>query len=198
MSKRLYRLLWDTAYCTGITPWDYGEPPKELSILIEKGYIKPCRAVDIGCGTGNTVIYLSKMGFETIGIDISGEAIKRAFNKALKEGVKCKFIIGDITDPHLIDKYNLGKFDLAIDVGCLHTIITYNGRIQYVNNLNRLLRNGGKVLLWSFTRGFPGPPGLDPKDVENLIWDKYIIRLSMRFWWRIRWARLYILERIRS
>ena len=196
--NRLYKLFWETAYCIGLTPWDTGEPPKQLQILVERGYITPCRVVDIGCGTGTSSIYLSKHGFEAVGIDISGEAIKKAMLKAWKEDAKCRFIIGDITDYKEVVSHNLGRFDLALDIGCLHSIIPSKRRHLYRRTLDILLKRGGTLLLWSFTRGFPGPPGLSPEDVTNLFRDGYVIELSIRFWWQIRWARFYIIKRIRA
>ncbi|MCL7383583.1 MAG: hypothetical protein LZ167_05905 [Thaumarchaeota archaeon] len=51
--------VWDLAYLTGLTPWESDTPPSELTELIEKNIIKPCRVIDIGCGTGTTVVYLA-------------------------------------------------------------------------------------------------------------------------------------------
>jgi 2-polyprenyl-3-methyl-5-hydroxy-6-metoxy-1,4-benzoquinol methylase len=69
---------WDLAYISGFTPWDTASPPAELEDLLERGLLKPCRALDIGCGTGGLVVYLAKRGFEVTGIDISIIAVKRA------------------------------------------------------------------------------------------------------------------------
>ena len=194
--SRINQIFWDTVYCVGITPWDTGVPPPELKVLVEKGFIKPCRALDIGCGTGTSTIYLSKNGFDVMGIDISKEAIKKAVSKASMTRAKCRFYIGDITDSNLIEKMDGGRFDVILDVGCLHTIISHKDRMRYRFNIDKLLREGGYLLLWSFTRGFPGPPGLKKEDVENLFRGGYQIVYSHRFWWQIRWGRFYILKKI--
>jgi 2-polyprenyl-3-methyl-5-hydroxy-6-metoxy-1,4-benzoquinol methylase len=79
---------WDLAYISGFTPWDTASPPAELEDLLERGLLKPCRALDIGCGTGGLVVYLAKRGFEVTGIDISIIAVKRARARAVREGLK--------------------------------------------------------------------------------------------------------------
>ena len=194
VETKLCRLFWDTAYCTGLTPWDTGEPPSHLRILVEKGYIKPCRAIDLGCGTGTSTIYLSKMGFEVYGVDISREAIKKAVKKARDEGVKCSFIVGDITSPNFVD--GIRRFKLAIDVGCLHSLLTWEARNGYRRTLDKLLDRGGILLLWAFDRGFPGPPGLRVGDVSRILGDGYKIIAVRRFWWQVRWGNFYIIKKI--
>ena len=75
---------------------------------------------------------------------------------------------------------------MALDIGCLHSIIPSKRRHLYRKTLDILLKRGGTLLLWSFTRGFPGPPGLSLDDVTNLFRDNYVIDLSIKFWWQIR------------
>jgi 2-polyprenyl-3-methyl-5-hydroxy-6-metoxy-1,4-benzoquinol methylase len=62
--------FWDLAYILG-APWDTGQPPGELTELIEEGRLEPCRVLDIGGGTGTSVVYLAIRGFEASGLDIS-------------------------------------------------------------------------------------------------------------------------------
>jgi len=59
-------------------PWNFESPPKELVKLVDSGKVKPCKTIDLGCGTGNYAIYLASRGFDVIGIDISPTAIKIA------------------------------------------------------------------------------------------------------------------------
>lgn len=59
-------------------PWNQDAMPAVLDRLILSGSLKPCRALDIGCGTGNHAIRLSILGFDMTGIDISSSAISMA------------------------------------------------------------------------------------------------------------------------
>ncbi len=55
------------------------------------------QVLDVGCGTGNQVIWLAKHGIDVIGLDFSPHTVKIARNRIQKEnlGRKVSFIIGD-------------------------------------------------------------------------------------------------------
>ncbi len=169
--------FWDYVYEAGFTPWDTGEPPGELVRLVEEGYLKPCRSIDIGCGTGSTVIYLASRGFEAYGLDISSVAIKKAMEKARVMDVSCKFIVADFTDTASIVNMGIRGFKLATDIGCFHSIGEGPERFSYKESLNHVLDVGGHFLLWCFEKGDYGwgPPGVDEGEVEALFRDRYEI-----------------------
>ncbi len=37
-------------------PWILEIPPDALTQLVESGKVKPCKSIDLGCGTGNYAI----------------------------------------------------------------------------------------------------------------------------------------------
>ena len=43
---------WNQHYVDGQLPWDSGVPSKELIRVLGEAAIKPCRAAELGCGTG--------------------------------------------------------------------------------------------------------------------------------------------------
>jgi SAM-dependent methyltransferase len=135
--------VWDLAYLTGLTPWESDTPPSELTELIKKNIIKPCRVIDIGCGTGTTVVYLAEKGFEADGLDISSVAISRARKKASSRMVKCTFYNIDFRETSIVRR--IGEFELAIDVGCFHSLHPGIDRIKYLNSLNTILKKGWKI-----------------------------------------------------
>ncbi|NIP43326.1 MAG: methyltransferase domain-containing protein, partial [candidate division Zixibacteria bacterium] len=59
-------------------PWNRTHPPDMLVEMVEGGAVRPCRALDIGCGTGNYSLYLAGRGFEVTGVDLSAGAIDLA------------------------------------------------------------------------------------------------------------------------
>jgi 2-polyprenyl-3-methyl-5-hydroxy-6-metoxy-1,4-benzoquinol methylase len=65
-------------YESGFTPWDIGKPDFNLIETVTIKAIEPCKALDIGCGTGDNSIWLSQHGFQVTGVDISEMAIQKA------------------------------------------------------------------------------------------------------------------------
>jgi len=165
--------FWDIAYLTGLAPWDSDEPTEELVKMVEKGVVKPCKVLDIGCGTGTNIVFLASKGFEAHGLDISKIALLKASRKAAAKGVKCFFHHLDFRDADKVSE--LGTFDLAIDVGCYHSLPHGADRIKYINSLNRVLKKGGEYLLWCFVKGSWGPPGVDESEIEKNFRENYNI-----------------------
>jgi len=66
-------------------PWNFETAPNALVELVDSGKVKPCKTVDLGCGTGNYAIYLANRCFNVTGIDISPTAIKIAIENAKKK-----------------------------------------------------------------------------------------------------------------
>jgi SAM-dependent methyltransferase len=133
-------------------PWNIETPPHALIELVESGKVKPCKAIDLGCGAGNYAIYLASKGFDVTGIDVSPTAIRLAKENAGKKGVKCKFIVADVLgDLHEIND----TFDFAYDWEVMHHIFPEE-RKRYVENVHRLLNPGGKYLSVCFNEKDPG------------------------------------------
>ena len=136
-------------------PWNIQKPPDVLVELINIQKVKPCRTIDLGCGTGNYAIYLSNLGFDVTGIDSSPTAINIAIENAKKKGVKANFLVADL----LSDLTEVTKrFDFAYDWELLHHIFP-DKREKYVENVYRILNRGGHYLSVCFSekdQGFGG------------------------------------------
>jgi hypothetical protein len=50
---------WDERYRHGDTPWESGQPSSEQRVLAEVA-IRPCRALELGCGTGASAVWLAQ------------------------------------------------------------------------------------------------------------------------------------------
>jgi len=132
-------------------PWNIETPPDTLVELVESGKVKPCKAIDLGCGAGNYATYLANMGFDVTGVDISPSAIKTAKENAEKKGVKCKFLVADVLGD--LDEVK-GTFDFAYDWQLLHHIFPEK-RKKYVENVYRILNPRGKYLSVCFSEKDP-------------------------------------------
>jgi len=136
------RLEFELMYLLGRTPWDSGSSPPELLAYLE-GH-PPGRAVDLGCGTGTNAITLAQRGWQVLGIDIAALALARARRKATHAGVQVELRRGDVT---LLDLG--GPLDLALDLGCFHTL-NRSKWPAYARNLSGALKPGGTLLLYTF------------------------------------------------
>jgi len=128
-------------------PWNYETPPDSLVDLVNRGVIKPCKAVDFGCGIGSYAIYFATEGFDVTGIDISPSAISLAKKRAIEKGMKCNFIVADITGK--LEEFE-DKFDFAYDWELLHHIFPEK-RKQYVENVYKFLKLKAKYLSVCFS-----------------------------------------------
>jgi cyclopropane fatty-acyl-phospholipid synthase-like methyltransferase len=128
-------------------PWNMEDPPEALVDLVEKGRIKPCMCIDLGCGTGNYSIYLARNGFDVTGIDISPSAIGIAKENAREKGIRCQFIVSDVL---YAGEQIQSTFDFAFDWEVLHHVFPQK-RKRYVENVFRLLNPEGTYLSVCFS-----------------------------------------------
>lgn len=128
-------------------PWNREAPPDVLRDLVESEKIRPCRAVELGCGAGNYVMYLASRGFDATGIDVSETAIEIAEKRASAKGLNCTFLAADV----LGDMGECEKaFDFVYDWQLLHHIFPPE-REKYINNVHRLLKPDGWYLSVCFS-----------------------------------------------
>jgi cyclopropane fatty-acyl-phospholipid synthase-like methyltransferase len=120
-------------------PWNLPEPPASLIKAVETGKIKPCKAVDLGCGAGNYAVWFARQGFEITGMDISEHAIRLADRLAKEKEVSCRFIVADLLGD--ISEY-YECFDFAYDWELLHHI-SPEDRPTYIHNVHNLLHPNG-------------------------------------------------------
>ncbi len=138
-------------------PWDSGISPPELLEFIQTH--PPGRAIDLGCGTGTNVITLAKAGWQVTGVDFALPAIRLAKAKLKREHLTADLRVGDVTRLNGIH----GPFDLALDIGCFHSLPAA-GKQNYLTQLERILAPGGYWLMYGFFR--PSPPQPAPGLVE--------------------------------
>ncbi len=159
--QNLFRRLIFQYWYFAQPPWDTGISPPELIEFIQNN--KPGRAIDIGCGTGTNVITLAKAGWQVTGVDFAPRAIKMAKQKVKQNGVQAELSINDATRLEGIN----GVFDLALDIGCFHSI-PKDGQIKYLAQLDQILAPNGFWLMYGFFNTDPlhTGPGLAEADIS--------------------------------
>ncbi|HJS20548.1 MAG TPA: methyltransferase domain-containing protein [Anaerolineales bacterium] len=144
MQKLLRRLSFHYWYFRQ-PPWDTGISPPELFEFIQS---QPAgRAIDLGCGTGTNLITLARAGWNVSGVDFAPRAIHLARRKLKSAGVQAELSVKDATKLRGIR----GPFDLALDIGCFHSL-AQNDQAKYLEQLNRILAPGGQWLMYGFCR----------------------------------------------
>jgi SAM-dependent methyltransferase len=137
----------------GIKIWGEGRDVKVKScrgeindflknVLSQPWAPKDGRVIELGCGTGPILRRVCKRGFSGVGIDVSKTAIAMA--KEQSKGLDIKFRQGDVCN---LNTKSLGKFDLVIDGLCLHCITDAKDRKAYLNNVFKILKDGGLYVL---------------------------------------------------
>jgi SAM-dependent methyltransferase len=157
-------------YRRGLTPWDSGVPPPELIEVIEgKRRLPTGRALDVGCGTGTTTVYLASHGWQVTGVDFVPRAIRAARTKAAAAQLSVAFLVGDVTRLH---EYPIEPgFDLLFDQGCFHSL-PEAAQPACAREVTRMARSGATYLLYAFGRQSEEPrrrffpKGVTPDEVR--------------------------------
>jgi SAM-dependent methyltransferase len=157
---------WDDRYRDGNLPWDTGRPSSELERVLSRDAIQPCRALDIGCGTGSNCVWLAQQGFDVTGIDVSPRAVELAAERAQAAGVKVHFVVADVL--HLPDFEK--PFAFFFDRGCYHAV-RRSAPEQYAPAVARQLASGGRGLILAGNAREPHDPG-PPVVTEDQIRDE--------------------------
>lgn len=155
---------WDDRYRTGDTPWDTGQPSSELRRVVAEEKIAPCRAIDLGCGTGVNAVWLAQQGFAVTAVDLSPLALQRAEDRAARAGVCVRFLAADLLAPPDLG----GPFDFLFDRGCYH-VVRRTDVERYLVTLERVTRPGtlGLVLTGNAREAHdPGPPVVREEEIR--------------------------------
>ena len=107
--------------------------------IIHRLCLKPCRAIDLGCDTGENAIYLAQKGFDVTGVDYAEAAIEKARVRAKGSGVQLNFVVDDLTDLRHVS----GTFDFLLDYGVLDDLRLYQ-REPYLHNMLPLTHLGSR------------------------------------------------------
>ncbi|HEY3334200.1 MAG TPA: methyltransferase domain-containing protein [Candidatus Limnocylindrales bacterium] len=189
------RRAYDLMYRFG-APWEGADRP-EIKALVADGRCAPetlrrpgeaaARAIDLGCGSGATTLWLAEAGFTVTGVDFSPVALRKARAAAASHGIgdeRVSFVHGDLTAGH-VDGV-VGPFDLLVDYGTLDDL-PEDGRAAMASYVTSLARPGSRLFLFAFSGApadlprlsFGGPsrafPGLLPGEVERRFGEAFTI-----------------------
>ncbi len=118
----------------------------------EFNFDKSLKILDVGCGTGRHAIELVKRGYNVTGIDLSESQIKRAKEKAEKEGLKIDFILADARNLTFEN-----EFDAAIMLceGGFPLMETDEMNYEILKSVSRSLKRSSKFIFTTLNGLFP-------------------------------------------
>jgi len=160
--------FWDKRYQTGDLPWDTGIVDFHLKRFIREYKIKPCKVLELGCGTGTNALWLGKQGFKVTAIDFSPRAIELAAKKIGRTKAHIRLIEGDALKTNIS-----GRFGFAFDRGVFHSLHTARGRKKLTRSVRVHLRKGGLWLSLIGSADGPklkvGPPRLTAQEIISAV-----------------------------
>lgn len=132
-------------------------PPEELVRFIMRKYKglsrserKEIKVLELGCGQGANMLFLSREGFDVYGIDGSRSAIDKCKKRFDEEGLEGNFMVGDFSRMNL----NL-EFDVIIDIVSLYCCARKDIE-RTINNVRKMLKEGANFLQITFQTGSYG------------------------------------------
>jgi ubiquinone/menaquinone biosynthesis C-methylase UbiE len=113
----------------------------------------PCAVLDIGGGPGRYAIELARRGYRVTLLDVSGESLKLARQKASEAHVS----LVDTVHANALDLAVLGSasFDAVLLMGPLYHLLSHEERVQAIQEAMRVLKPGGKLFASFITRFAP-------------------------------------------
>jgi len=134
-------------------PWDIGRPQPAIIKLAETGQIRGS-LLDVGCGTGENLLYLAARGHDAWGLDFVPVAIERAKAKAAQRGINATFVAGNALELEKLGRH----FDTVIDCGLFHTFADEE-RPAFIKGLGEVLGPDGLLHIMCFSNEEPGTNG---------------------------------------
>ena len=146
--------VFERQYAGGDAPWDIATAQPEIVALEDEGVFGP-RVLDVGCGTGETALFLASRGHDVTGVDAVPLAIATAQSRATERHLDICFRAADVFEvlPELI-----GKFHSVVDVGFFHAL-SDEQRTDFAAKLAEKLAPDGVYAMLCFSDRVPGAWG---------------------------------------
>jgi ubiquinone/menaquinone biosynthesis C-methylase UbiE len=126
------------AYAELEFPGTYYLAYRDLPEIISE-HVKGRKAVDFGCGTGRSTRFLQKIGFDTVGVDISGDMIRKA------KGIDPRGHYHLIEDGRL-NHFEDNTYDLILSVFTFDNIPTMEKKVKSFKEIGRVLKSEGRMV----------------------------------------------------
>src|SRR4030081_2622723 len=102
--------------------------------------------LDVGCGTGQLGSAIASQGYDVFGVDLSASMVARARERGL---------VGTFAAITTALPFAENSFDLALTVATLHHLETPERVATTVQEMGRVVKKGGFVVLWDHNPANP-------------------------------------------
>ncbi|MCK5152012.1 MAG: class I SAM-dependent methyltransferase [Candidatus Thorarchaeota archaeon] len=120
-------------------PGTYYLAYRDIPAIISR-HVKGKQALDFGCGTGRSTRFLQKLGFQTIGIDISEDMIEKA-REIDSEGDYRLIEEGDFS------QFERGAFDLILSAFPFDNIPSMEKKVMNLRGMRDLVPSSVHAIL---------------------------------------------------
>ncbi|MBS2969266.1 class I SAM-dependent methyltransferase [Metabacillus sp. KIGAM252] len=108
----------------------------------------PCRILDAGCGTGQTLSYLAGLGYEAAGMDADQRMVRKAKNRLSDDSVS--IVHGSLE----LMPFESGTFDAVF----CESVLSFTNLKSSLNECHRILTDGGVLAAVEVTLEQPADP----------------------------------------
>ena len=158
--------FWSEKYNSNQTGWDMGQVSPPIKAYIEQLDTKDLSILIPGAGNAYEAAYLFEKGFTDVTVlDLVKEPLEN-FKKRVPEFPKNHLIQEDFFE-------HQGQYDLILEQ-TFFCALDPSLRMDYINKMNSLLKDGGKLvgLLFDFRLTDEGPPFGGDADAYSLAFQK--------------------------
>jgi ubiquinone/menaquinone biosynthesis C-methylase UbiE len=126
------------AYARLEFPGTYYLAYRDLPEII-KEHVTGKNAMDFGCGAGRSTRFLKKIGFDTVGVDISKEMLEQARERD-PQGEYYLVADGDLS------QFKNNSYALILSVFTFDNIPTKSKKVECFSEMGRLLEKSGRIV----------------------------------------------------
>ncbi len=146
---------WQSVYrekeATGVS-WYRAHLEQSLALIERCGLESSAAIVDVGGGASTLVDDLLERGFEDVTVvDIAAAAFDKVAERLGERADDVRWVVGDVTEPLLAPD----SVDLWHDRAVFHFMTEPEQREAYLEQVRRVVRAGGYVLLGTFALDGP-------------------------------------------
>lgn len=150
------RLYAEAQRGEAVVPWADLTPNPHVVAWLDRERPKPGRALDVGCGLGDTAEDLARRGFSVVAFDVAATAVDEARRRFPASRVDYR-----AADLLRLPRDFAGAFDLVVECYTLQ-VLPPAARAEAIAALRDTLAPGGTLLVVARGREPAEPPGSMP------------------------------------